>query len=126
MIKYLRYLWQFFTLSAILALLGILLIPGRDFGLPLSHYLITLCSLGLINLSAFLFMARAIGKENRDGAVIMMAGIGGKFLLYLLYLLLFWILVKNLTIQFIITFFALYLIFTFLLALHLLKMLKNN
>jgi uncharacterized membrane protein YqjE len=56
----------------------------------------------------------------------MMGGIGGKFLLYLLFILLFWGLTKNISKPFIVTFFALYLIFTFFTTWHLLKSLKNK
>ncbi len=71
-------------------------------------------------------MTRGVKKNNRDGALVLIAGISGKFLLYLLYILVFWLLTKNISKAFIISFFTLYLVFTFLLAGNLLKLLKNK
>jgi hypothetical protein len=53
-------------------------------------------------------------------------GISGKFLLYLLYILIYWLVAKIITKPFIISFFTLYLVFTFLLAGNILKLLKNK
>jgi uncharacterized membrane protein len=71
-------------------------------------------------------MYAGIRKGNKEGTVYLLAGIGVKFLLYLLFILLSWVLTKNLSKAFIITFFALYLIFTFFTAAHLFKTLKNK
>jgi uncharacterized membrane protein len=71
-------------------------------------------------------MTAGIKKHNKEGVVYLLAGIGVKFLLYLLFILLSWIVTKNLSKPFIITFFALYLFFTFFTAAHLLKLLKNK
>jgi len=71
-------------------------------------------------------MFAGIQKENKEGMVFLLGGIGVKFLLYLLFILLFWIVTKNLSKAFIVTFFALYLVFTFFTAGHLLKLLKNK
>ena len=66
------------------------------------------------------------GKKDKEGIIYVMGGIGLKFLLYLAYILVFWAVTKNLSKGFIITFFALYLVFTFFLAESLLKILKNK
>jgi len=87
---------------------------------------ITLGSVTLVNLLTFLVMHTGIQKNSKEGVVYMLGGIGVKFLLYLLFILLFWIATKNLSKPFIITFFALYLVFTFFTAGHLFKMLKNK
>ena len=71
-------------------------------------------------------MYSGIQKKDKEGMVFLLGGIGVKFLLYLLFILLFWIATKNLSKAFILTFFALYLIFTFFTAGHLLKLLKNK
>jgi hypothetical protein len=122
----LRYIWQLLVLTAILMLSGILLIPRLDVSLALNHYLITLVSLSVINLLAWIVLARGASKSDRDGAVTLLVGISAKFLLYLLYILVFWLITKIITKPFIVTFFALYLFFTFLLAGNLLKLLKNK
>ena len=71
-------------------------------------------------------MYSGIQKKDKEGMVFLLGGIGVKFLLYLLFILLFWVATKNLSKAFILTFFALYLIFTFFTAGHLLKLLKNK
>ena len=121
-----RYIWQLLVLFLTLLLLGILAIPRLDLGISLNTYMITLIFMTGINLTAWLIMVRGIRKENRDSIVILMAGIGGKFMLYLLYLLVFRLVTKFLSKPFIIAFFALYLVFTFLLAINLFKVLKNK
>jgi hypothetical protein len=126
MTEHFRYIWQWLVLTAILTLSGILLIPRLEVSLALNHYLITLVSLSGINLLAWIVLARGANKSDRDGAVTMLVGISAKFLLYLLYILVFWLITKIITKPFIVTFFALYLLFTFLLAGNLLKLLKNK
>ena len=126
MINHIRFIWQLLVLTSLLLILGILVIPGSGIELTLYNYIVTLLSVAGISLIAYLVMTRGILKSSRDGVVILLAGIGLKFLLYLLYILVYWLVTKNLTKPFIITFFALYLVFTFLLAGHLFKLLKNK
>jgi hypothetical protein len=126
MIDQIRYTWQNLLITSILLLTGILVIPVMQEEIPLGHFIITLLSVSVINLIAWYVMAQGIRKSNREGVVVLMAGIGLKFLLYLLYILVFWLVTKMLTKPFIITFFALYLVFTFLLAWNLFKLLKNK
>ena len=126
MIDRIRYIWQILILSSVLLILGILVIPSISIQISLNEYMVTLLAITLINLTAYLVMTSGIQKSNRDGVVRLLAGIGLKFLLYLLYILVYWLVTKNLSKPFIITFFALYLVFTFLLAAHLFKILKNK
>lgn len=126
MTEHFRYVWQLLVLTVILMLTGILLIPRLEVPLALNHYLITLVSLSAINLLAWIVLAHGANRSARGGAVIMLVGISAKFLLYLLYILVFWLVTKIITKPFIVTFFALYLLFTFLLAANLLKLLKNK
>lgn len=121
-----RFIWQLLVLSSSLILLGIPGITWLGIKISLSSFIITLISVSGINLAAWFIMAAGIRKNSRDGVMFLLGGIGAKFLLYLLYLLLFWLVTKNLTKPFILTFFALYLVFTFLLALHLFKQLKHK
>jgi len=126
MIKHIRYLWQTLVIASLLLLLGILLIPRIDADLSLQSYIISLTVVALINYFTFLVLARGVKKHNKEGIIYMLGGIGLKFLLYLAFILIFWAITKNLSKGFIITFFALYLIFTFFLAENLLKILKNK
>lgn len=126
MIDRIRYTWQLLVLTSILILAGILILPRIHVELSLVVYLLTLVSLTVINLIVYLVMLIGIRKQNKGGIVFMMAGIGIKFLLYLLFILLFWSATKNVSKPFIVTFLALYLVFTFFTAAHLFKSLKNN
>jgi len=126
MIDRIRYIWQLLVLATFLLILGILLIPRVDVELSLNEYFVSLFCITAINLIAYLVMTKGIQKSDREGVVILLAGIGFKFFLYLFYILVFWLVTKKLLKPFIITFFALYLVFTFLLAIHLFKALKNK
>ena len=126
MIELIRYLWKLLALTSILLVLGILVIPKIELDLSLQAYIISLLSFTLINFLTFMVMLRGANKQNKEGVVYLMGGIGLKFLLYLVYILVFWGVTKNLSKGFIITFFALYLVFTFFLAESLLKILKNK
>jgi hypothetical protein len=97
-----------------------------ELGLPLNIYVISLAAVAAINYFTYLVMARGVGKQNKAGMVYLLGGIGLKFLLYLAFITLVWAITKNLSKGFIITFFALYLFFTFLLAGNLFKILKNK
>jgi hypothetical protein len=126
MIESLRYIWQLLILFSLLMLAGILVISYTSILLSLESYIITLVSVTGINLVSFLILARGARKKDQGGVVIMLAGIGAKFILYLLFILAFWLVTKNLDITFILTFFTLYLVLTFFLAISLLKLLKNK
>jgi len=121
-----HFIWQLLVLASILVLLGIVLIPRFDVSITPVVFLVTLGSVSLVNLVTYLVMYAGIQKNNKEGMVYMLGGIGVKFLLYLLFILLFWIATKNISKPFIVTFFALYLVFTFFTAGHLLKLLKNK
>ena len=121
-----RFIWQLLVLATILALLGMVLIPRFDVEISLSVFLITLASVAMVNLITYMIMYTGMQKNSKEGVVFMLGGIGVKFLLYLLFIMLFWIATKNLSKAFIVTFFALYLMVTFFTAGHLLKLLKNK
>ncbi len=126
MIDRIRFIWQLLVSASILALLGIVLIPLLHVEISAAVFLITLVSVTVVNLLTYLVMQAGIQKSSKEGVIYLLGGIGVKFLLYLLFILLFWIVTKNLSKAFIVTFFALYLIFTFFMAGHLLKILKNK
>lgn len=126
MIDRIRYIWQLLVIASVLALLGISLIALTDVGITQAVYLITLGSSVVINLSTYLLMFAGIRKNSREGVVLLLAGISLHFLLYLLFILLFWMVTKNLSKPFIILFFTLYLLLAFFTAGHLLKFLKNK
>jgi len=126
MIERIRFTWQLLVLASSLVLLGIIFIPRIQVNVSTTVFLITLLSVVVINFLSYLVMSASIKKNSKESVVYLLAGIGVKFLLYLLFILLFWITTKNLTKVFILTFFALYLFFTFFTATHLFKLLKNK
>ncbi len=126
MTDHIRYIWQLGILSSLLLLLGILLIPRLGLPLDINHYILTLISITGINLVTWFILVKGVNKNSREGAVVLLLGISVKFLLYLLYILIFWLITKIITKPFIISFFTLYLVFTFLLAGNILKLLKNK
>ena len=126
MIDRIRFIWQLMVLSSIFILLGLVLIPQLHLEITPAVFLVTLGSVTIVNLLTYLVMYKGIQKNNKEGVVFLLGGIGVKFLLYLLFILLLWITTKNLSKPFILTFFALYLVFTFFTAGHLLKLLKNK
>jgi hypothetical protein len=126
MIDRVRYIWQLLVLASVLTISGILLMPYIVPGISVVDFLLTLGCVTIVNLVTYLIMYAGINKNNKEGMVYLLGGIGVKFLLYLLVIMLFWIATKNLSKAFILTFFALYLIFTFFTVAHLLKLLKNK
>jgi len=126
MIRRVRFIWQLLVLACVLVLSGILIISQFQVEITPAVLLVCVGSVTIINLITYLLMFAGIQKENKEGMVFLLGGIGVKFLLYLLFILLFWIVTKNLSKAFIVTFFALYLVFTFFTAGHLLKLLKNK
>jgi hypothetical protein len=126
MIDRIRFIWQLMVLASILALLGMVFVPRFNVEISSTVFLLTLVWVTIVNLVTYLVMYAGIQKNSKEGVVYMLGGIGVKFLLYLLFILLFWIATKNLSKPFILTFFALYLVFTFFTAGHLLKILKNK
>ena len=126
MTDHIRYIWRLGVLSSLLLLLGILLIPHLGLPLDINHYILTLISITGINLVTWFILVKGVNKNSREGAVVLLLGISVKFLLYLLYILIFWLITKIITKPFIISFFTLYLVFTFLLAGNILKLLKNK
>ncbi|MFH0759390.1 MAG: hypothetical protein V2B15_19040 [Bacteroidota bacterium] len=126
MIDQLRFFWQLLVLTSILLIAGILGLPYLGVEFEISNFIATTLSFTVINLITWLVMVHGIKHNNRDGMVRMLAGIGLKFLLYLLFILVYWLLTKNLTKPFILSFFALYLVFTFFLTGSVLKLLKNK
>jgi len=126
MIKNVPFLIQSGVLCALLILAGISILPGMGSSLPVNHFVYLVLAVTVINLISGLLLSYGIRKSSREGTVISMAGIGLNFLLYLLCILAFWLPGKNLSKAFIIAFFTLYLIFTFLQAINLSKLLKNK
>ena len=126
MISKLSFIWRHLVISSVVLPGGILLIRYLRVDLPVMQYVLMVCVMTFITIMVYLVMDRGIEKGNREGTFYLIAGIGIKFLLYLLFITLFWAFTKNLSKPFIIAFFLLYLTFTLLMVLSLLKRLKDR
>ncbi len=126
MIKNIHFLVQSGVLCALLLLAGISILPGMEIDLPMNHFVYLVLAVTVINIISWLLLSCGIRKNNREGTLISVAGIGLNFFLYLICILAFWLPGKNLSKAFIITFFTLYLVFTFLQAIDLGKLLKDK
>jgi hypothetical protein len=105
---------------------GGLLIDRLSIDLESATFTLLLTAMMLITMAAYLLVMAGIRRKEEDRGIFLVAGIGGKFLAYLIIILLFWLSGKNLQLEFIITFFVLYLLFTFYLVVVLYKALKIN
>ena len=123
--KYLNIL-QLLFLYLFLMIAGILIIRYTNFSLETGTYISVLTTMTLITLGTYLIVSIGKKKGDRLMGMFLIAGIGGKFLAYLLMILAFWSIGKNLTKEFIIVFFVLYLLLTFFLIRILLNTLKTN
>lgn len=126
MVEHMRYIWQLLVLASILFLAGILSISLLGPWISPWELTIMVAVFTIVNLAAYLIVIRGNRTGGSGQLVFTMAGMGVKFLLYLLFLLVFWLVTKNLTKAFVLTFFTLYLVFTLFLAGHLLTYLKNK
>ncbi len=126
MIERFRHIWQLLVLYAILLLAGTTLLHYTSISLTIQLYVLTLSVMTLITIAAYIFSMIGVSKGESKQGIFLLAGLGGKFLLYLVFILILWATGKNLTKPFIIAFFILYLFLTFFLIRILYKVLKTN
>lgn len=126
MIERFRHIGQILVLYAILLLAGTALIHYTSISLTMQLYTLTLSVMTLITILAYFLIMIGVGKGESKQPIYLLAGLGGKFLSYLLFILILWATGKNLTKPFIIAFFILYLFLTFFLIRILYKALKTN
>lgn len=126
MIDRIRFTWQLLVLSSVMMILGLVIISQVDTGLTFQSFIITLAVFTIVNMVVYIVISTGTEKSSGEQMVRVLLGISLKFLLYLLYILGYWLVIKNLDIPFFIAFFVLYLVFTFFLAVHLFKLLNNK
>ncbi len=126
MIERIRFTWQLLVLSSVLMISGLLLLSRVNTGISFNTFILTLAFFTFVSMLVYFVISMGSQKSSSEQVIRVLLGIGLKFLLCLLYLLGYWLVIKNLGIPFIIVFFVLYLIFTFFLAAHLFKLLKNK
>ena len=126
MIERLRHIWQILVLYAILLLTGILLLHFTSIPITVQLYALTLSVMTVITLAVYILIMIGVSKGEKTQGIFLLVGLGGKFLSYLIFILILWSTGNNLTKPFIIAFFILYLFLTFFLIRVLYKVLKTN
>lgn len=106
-----RFLWQLMVLTALLLLTGYFVISWGMLSLPLTQLVILVLVTSSISFSSGMIFLIGQQKEEKVRFFFTLVSIGAKFLLYLFLILIWWGITKNLTKEFIITFFVLYLVF---------------
>jgi peptidoglycan/LPS O-acetylase OafA/YrhL len=105
---------------------GVAVIHYTSSDLPSAQFITLLTLMTAITMGAYLLVMANNRRSEKDRGIYLLAAIGGKFLAYLALLLIWWAMGKNLTKDFIIAFFVLYLVLTLFLLGVLFKMLKSN
>lgn len=97
-----------------------------NFSLPFNQVSLITSSSFLISVIIYLLFISGYKKGGKTFLIYTLAAISVKFLLYLILLLIFYFLIKNLSLEFVITFFGLYLSFTFYLLFSFIRLLKTK
>ena len=126
MIRKFRHIILLFSIYGILLSGGLLLIHFTGFEIGQIQYFGLLTVMTFITLSAYILIQLGIRRGEKEQGIFLLAGLGAKFLAYLILILIYWASGKNLSKEFIITFFVLYLLLTFFLLGVLFKALKTN
>lgn len=107
-------------------MLGVYTIQKDWLNLAIKIYAGLLTAMTAISLGAYLLIDAGKRRSEQDRGIFLLAALGGKFLAYLILILIYWAVGKNLTKEFIIVFFVLYLLLTFFILRVLYKTLKTN
>ncbi len=105
---------------------GVLMFHHTTIDFDSRTYVILLTSMTMITMGTYLLVMAGVKRKETERGMFLLAAVGGKFIAYLIMILIFWSVGKNLKTEFIIIFFILYLLFTFFLVKVLYKTLKNN
>lgn len=105
---------------------GYILIPEVLTSITFSQFLFTLLYFFLFTLLLFVLFYRGLTKDPQKGILYTYGTIALKIFVHMVYILVFYLLTKNLTMDFIIVFFVLYLAFTLYLILAFIKELKSK
>ena len=126
MIKRFKHIITFLVLYGLLMSAGVLLIQHTALPIDIETYGLTLSAITLITLLTYILVMIGVNKGEEAQGIYLLLGLGGKFILYLVFILIMWAPTKNLSKPFIIAFFVLYLILTFSLVSVLYKALKTK
>ncbi len=113
-------------ITAIFLITAYFLIPYISPGLTYISLLVTVLYFFFITGLLFVLFYKGLSKEPRKGIIYTYAAVSLKLLANILFIIVFYLITKNLTIQFLISFFALYLTFTLYLLLAFIKEFKKK
>lgn len=97
-----------------------------SYSLPFNNVALITSGSFIISVLILLIFIRGFNKGGKIFLMHTLIAISLKFLLYLILLLIFYFLVKNLSLEFVLTFFGLYLSFTSYLLFSFIKLLKTK
>lgn len=119
-----RHIFQLLIIYLLFLIGGITLIHEIHISLSVSTFSMLLTIMTIITLGAYLLIRLGMKKGEKEQGIYLLGGLGGKFLSYLILILIYWLVTKNLSREFIIAFFVLYLTFTIFLIGVIVKALK--
>ena len=121
------------VLAASLTVMSILFLAIGQFLIPLifplldkTHIIITIIYFFLVNMGVLFAFFHGLNKNPRSGLLYTFGAIAAKFLAYLTFIVLFYLLTKNISLNYLILFFVLYLAFTIFILLALVKELNSR
>ena len=114
------------AMSILFLAIGQFIIPQIFPLLDKTHIIITIIFFFLVNMGVLFTFFRGLDKNPKNGLLYTFAAISAKFLAYLIFILLFYLITKNLSSNYLILFFVLYLAFTIFILLALVKELKTR
>ena len=126
MTERMKYIWQLLVITAVLILAGILVTTQTAIDLSPWTFLGLLAFTSLVTLGIMIFLWRMSDRDAQNRGLYTLIAIVTKFLLYLIFILIWWAVGKNLSKPFVIAFFALYLIFTIFFVRVMVKTLITN
>lgn len=114
------------AISILFLAIGQFIIPHIFPLLDKTHIFITIIFFFLVNMGVLLAFFRGLDKNPKKGLLYTFAAISAKFLAYLIFILIFYLLTKNLSSNYLILFFVLYLTFTIFILLTFVKELNTR
>ena len=121
-----KYIWQLLVITAFLILAGILVTTQTAIDLSPWAFLGLLSFTFLVTLGLMIFLWPMADRNEEKKSLYTLIALAVKFLLYLIFILIWWAVGKNLSKPFVIAFFALYLIFTIFYVRVMVKTLITN
>ena len=122
-LKYAAYL---LVLTLSFLIIGLFLIPDQISGINRNQFLLTLSFYFLVNLVVISLFFKGKRKDPKKSLLYTFSAISAKFLLYLLFIVIYFLVTKNLSTTYLIVFFILYLAFTLFTVLAIVKALKTK